>query len=101
MTLKVTNLESASHGRVAWTTTPVNYDIAASDPGKMNEPGLATPNEGRPCRRIVIGTAGTLVYTGLDGVSVTLPSTVAGQVWDVQALTLVSTSTAQGVVVFW
>ena len=101
MTLRVTNLESASHGRTAWTTTPANYDIAASDPGKLNEPGLANPSEGRPSRRIVVGTAGTLVYTGLDNQNVTLPSTVAGQIWDIQAIALVSTSTAQNVVVFW
>jgi hypothetical protein len=101
MTTAVTNLESANVARVAWTTVPAQYDIAASDPLKLNLPGLATPNEGRPCRRLVAGVAGTIVYTGLDGVDVTLPSTVNGQVWDLQALVLKATSTAQQVVVFW
>jgi hypothetical protein len=101
MTLRVINLESASHARLAWGAAPANYDIAASDPGKLNEPGLAAPGEGRPCRRIIAGVAGTVVYTGLDGVNVTLPSTGNGQVWDVQAIALVNTSTAQQVVVFW
>ena len=101
MPLKKENLESADVARVAWTAAPANYDIVASDPLKLNVPGLAAPSEGRPCRRLVVGVAGTLVYTGLDGVNVTLPSTVGGQTWDVQAIALVNTSTAQQVVVFW
>lgn len=99
--MPVTNLESSSAARVAWTTTPVNYDMALNDPQGAAWPGLARPNEGRPNRRVVIGGAGTLVYIGLDGVTVTLPSTVAGQVWDIQMQSLVSTSTATNVVVMW
>lgn len=100
MTLRVTNLESASAARVAWTTVPVNYDIAASDPFKGAEPGLATPGEGRPCRRVKVNGAGNLVYTGLDGVSVTLPC-LAGDTWDIQMTNLSNTSTATNVVVMW
>jgi hypothetical protein len=99
--LRVTNLESGHVARVAWTSTPVLYDIAASDPFKGNLPGLAAPSEGRPCRRIIVLTAGTLVLTGLDGVDVTLPSLPAGFVLDVQAIALKAASTAQGVVVVW
>jgi hypothetical protein len=78
--------------RTAWTSTPVAYDILANDPTKDTLPG-------RPCRQIVIATAGTLVVTGLDGTDVTLPS--GPLVWDIQALALKATSTAQGVVVLW
>lgn len=100
MTLRVTNLESASGARTAWTTTPVNYDIAANDPFKGAEPGLANPSEGRPCRRVKVGSSGNLVYTGLDGVNVTLPC-LAGDVWDIQMTALVNSSTVTNVVVMW
>jgi len=99
--LKKENLESPDVARVAWGGGAVNYDIGLNDPLKLNVPGLNNPSEGRPCRRLVAGGAGTLVYTGLDGVDVTLPATVAGQVWDVQAVALKATSTATNVVVFW
>lgn len=98
--LRVTNLESASGARVAWTTTPVNYDIGANDPFRLSEPGLANPSEGRPCRRIKCQGAGNLVYTGLDLVDVTLP-VLAGDTLDVQAVALKAASTAQNVIVFW
>lgn len=98
--LRVTNLESASGARVAWTTTPANYDIGANDPFRLSEPGLANPSEGRPCRRIKCQGAGNLVYTGLDGVNVTLP-VLAGDTIDVQATNLLATSTATNVIVFW
>lgn len=84
--------------RVAWTGTPAAYDILASDPLKNSRYGTA---EGKPCRRIVVGIAGTLIYTGLDGQSVTLPSTINMAVWDIQAVSLSASSTAQNVVVFW
>lgn len=75
--------------RVAWTSTPANYDIRASDP----------TGEGRCCRRIVVGTSGTVVITDPTGTSVTLPAGLT--VWDVQAATLTNASTAQNVVVIW
>ena len=101
MVLRVTNLESASGARVAWTTTPTNYDIGFNDPFRLSEPGLANPSEGRPCRRIKVQGAGTLVYTGIDGVNVPLPC-LAGDTFDVQAAALVgSGSTATNVIVFW
>ena len=98
---KVTNLESGHVARVAWTSSPANYDILASDPYKGNLPGLAAPSEGRPCRRLIAGSTGNLVITGLDGVNVTLPVSFAGQVFDLQATNLVNTSTATNVVVVW
>jgi hypothetical protein len=76
--------------RVAWTTTPANYDIQASDP----------TGEKRCCREIVIATAGTLVIVGPDGVSVTLPSGPLRWGLQAQALTAAGSS-AQGVVVIW
>jgi len=100
MTLRVTNLESASAVRVAWTSAPAAYDIPANDPFRLAEPGLANPGEGRPCRRIKCQGAGNLVLTGLDGVVVTLP-VLAGDTIDVQAIALGAASTAQGVLVFW
>lgn len=101
MTLRVTNLESASAARVAWTAVPANYDIAANDPFRLSEPGLANPGEGRPCRRVKVQVAGNLVYTGLDGVNVTLPC-LAGDTHDIQMVALVAAgSTAQNVIVEW
>jgi len=99
--LRVTNLESGHVMRVAWTSSPANYDILASDPYKGNLPGLAAPSEGRPCRRLIVLTAGTLVLTGLDGVDVTTPSLPTGFVLDIQAIGLKAASTAQGVIVVW
>lgn len=99
--LKQERLESPDACRVAWTGAPAAYDIGANDPLKLNRPGLNNPSEGQPSRRLVAGGAGTIVMTGLDGIDVTLPSTVAGQVWDVQAVALKATSTATNVVVFW
>lgn len=75
--------------RVAWTGTPAAYDIQASDP----------TGEKRCCRRVQIGTAGTLVYTGADDVAVTLPS--GPTVWDISMKSLSATSTALNVVVIW
>ena len=99
--LRVINLESASGARVAWTAAPANYDIGANDPFRLSEPGLANPSEGRPCRRIKTQGAGTLVYTGIDGVNVTL-TCLAGDTFDVQASALVAAgSTATNVIVFW
>lgn len=102
MATKVTNLESGHVARVAWTSSPANYDILASDPYKGNLPGLAAPSEGRPCRRLIAGSTGNLVITGLDGVDVTLPVSFAGQTFDVQAVGLKATgSTSTNVIVVW
>ncbi len=101
MTLRVTNLESASHARVAWTTTPVDYDIAANDPGKLSEPGLANPSEGRPSRRIEVGGAGNLSFVGLDGQTVSAMPVVA-KAYDIQMVKLLAASTtATNVIVCW
>jgi len=100
--LKVTNTESSDSQRVAWTTTPADYDIGANDPIKGAQPGLAMPSEGRPCRRIIVFGAGVLQYNGLDGVTVTTPSLPAGTVLDIQAIKLLAGgSTATNVMVFW
>lgn len=102
MTLRVENLESGHVARVAWTTTPADYSIVNNDPYKGNLPGLSAPSEGRPCRRIVAGSSGTLVITGLDGTNVTFPVSNAGQVIDLQATGLVAAgSTVTNVVVVW
>lgn len=100
MALRVTNLESASGARVAWTAAPANYDIVFNDPFRLSEPGLANPSEGRPCRRIKTQGAGNLVYTGIDGVDVTMP-VLAGDTIDVQAIALKVASTCLNVLVFW
>jgi hypothetical protein len=99
--LRVENLESGHVARVAWTTTPALFDIGANDPFKGNLPGLAAPSEGRPCRRLVVITSGTLVYTGMDGVDVTTPTLPAGFIFDIQATALKAASTAQNVIVVW
>jgi len=101
MSYAVTNIESGRVCRVAWTSSPANYDIMASFPLKASWPGLAAPSEGLPCRRLIAGSTGNLVITGLDGVDVTLPVSFAGQVFDIQATNLKNTSTATNVVVVW
>ncbi len=75
--------------RVAWTTTPAAYDIQAQDP----------TGDKRCCRRVHIFTAGTLVYTGADDVSVTVPS--GATVLDIAMKSLSASSTAQNVLVVW
>lgn len=87
--------------RTAWTAAPILYDILANDPGKLNQPGLATPSEGRPCRWITCGGVGTIVVTGLDGVDVTLDATQVGQTFFIQAIALKAASTATKVSVYW
>lgn len=102
MTLAVTNIESANAMRVAWTTTPADYNITASDPAKLSVPGLANPSEGRPCRRLVPGSTGNLAVTCLDGTTQVIPVDFAGQVIDLQAIALVgASSTCTNVKVYW
>ncbi|HYQ03725.1 MAG TPA: hypothetical protein VER96_33860 [Polyangiaceae bacterium] len=93
--------QSSTAYRTAWTAAPANYDILANDPLKLNIPGLGAPAEGRPCRWIICGAVGTLVATGLDGVDVTLDVVFVGQRFDIQAIGLKNTSTAQKVSVYW
>lgn len=81
--------QSSPFSRVAWTTVPANYDVGANHPNN------------KACRGITVGTSGTLVYTGLDGVDVTLPAMGVPWRWDIQASVLKNTSTAQNVVVHW
>lgn len=95
-------LPSSTAFRTAWTGAPADYDIAASDPLKLNMPGLGAPAEGRPCRWLVCGGVGTLVVKGLDGVDVILDAVAVGQRFDVQALKLVAAgTTATKVSVYW
>ena len=97
--------KSSAVARAAWTVTPINYDILANDPQKLSIPGVAAPSEGRPCVEITCtntNAAGTIVYTGLDGVNVTLQVPTNTQArYPVQAIALVSTSTANNVHVLW
>ena len=77
--------------KTAWTVTPVNYNIRASDPAAQK----------RPSRAIAVGTAGTLVVTDKGGNTVTLPTMTTPFVWEIEAVSLGSTSTGLNVVVFW
>lgn len=87
--------------RTAWSGAASNYDILANDPLKLNVPGIAIPGEGRPCRWIICGTAGTVTVTGLDGVNVILTA-IVGQRFDLQAVALVAAgSTVTNLTVFW
>lgn len=104
MTLKAENLESGNAARTAWTVTPADTSITALDPYRGKLPGLAdgAVPEGRPCRRIIVLGSGTLVFTGLDGVDVTLPAAGSAFVFDVQATGLkASGTTATNVVLVW
>lgn len=102
MAIRVTNLESGQLARVAWTATPADYDIAANDPGKGAEPGLANPSEGRPSRWVYIGTSGNLSFVGLDGVTVSAMPVIAGIKYEIQMIKLLAAaSTALGVTVVW
>jgi len=58
---------------------------------------------GSTCRRIIVGTAGTLVVTKADGTDVTIPSNVVGSypVLDIDVAAIKSTSTAQDILVLW
>jgi hypothetical protein len=88
------NTGSSRYYRSAWTTTPALYDILAAAPGDDTNHGFALA-----CRKITIGTAGTLVLTDLDGNSQTLTLPVG--IHEIQATSLAATSTAQGVSVLW
>lgn len=101
-TMPVTNLEASNGARVAWTTTPINYDMGANDPAGPSYPGLARPGEGRCNRSVVCAVAGTLAYVGLDGVTVVLPAMPAGYEWKIQMQSLLAAgTTATNVVVLW
>lgn len=81
--------------KVAWTTTPALYDVAVNGPG-----GNAAPYNGRCCRWVSCTTAGNLDYTTWDGTAGKI-AMIAGFLYPCPAATLVATSTAQGVTVFW
>jgi hypothetical protein len=81
--------------KIAWTTTPATYDVAANGPG-----GSASPANGRCCRWASCTTAGTLNYTTWDNVAGAI-AMVAGFLYHCPAAALVNTSTAQGVTIYW
>ena len=55
---------------------------------------------GRPCRWItVVDSAGTIVYVGTDGTSVTLPAMPQGHTHLVSAKSITNTSTCTSVIV--
>jgi hypothetical protein len=80
--------------RQAWTTTPADYNILA------NGPGYSAGINGTLCKKIHIVTAGTLVITDRWGTAVTL-TCAAGEDLFIEAASLASTSTAQGVKIYW
>ena len=82
--------------KVAWTTTPADYNVVTNGPG-----GSAAPVNGRCCRWVSCVTAGTLNYTTWDGTAGSIEM-VAGFLYPCPAKTLVAASTtAQKVTVFW
>ena len=93
MTATNFQLISPPETRVVWSgAVGANYSIAANDP----------KGSARACRRIVIGTAGTLVLTGLDGVDITLPSLPAGYTLDGQFTAIKAAgSTAFNLIIQW
>lgn len=95
MTTRARERNERSEGtivRAAWTTTPVDYDIAASDPTGAQRPSL----------KIFVGAAGNLAVTDLSGTNSTITGIVAGTVLELQLTALVATgSTAQNVSVIW
>lgn len=95
MAVELWNIRTGQIARVAWTTTPAAYNILRP------ASGAAPAVQDEPSRRLVAGGAGTIVYTGVDGVDVTLPDCGAGFSWDVQAIALKASSTATNVVVIW
>lgn len=65
-------------------------------------PGGGTTSSQRPCRRIRLGSSGTLVLKYLDGTSDTITNLLQGDVLDVQAETIVASGTTiTGCTVFW
>ena len=80
--------------RQAWTTAPADYDILA------NGPEYIAGQQGRMCKRIYVVTAGTLVYTDQWGTDITI-TCGANERLDIECIALKSTSTAQGVKIYW
>jgi hypothetical protein len=80
--------------RQAWTTTPADYNILA------NGPAYSAGLNGTLCKKIHVITAGTLVITDRHGTAVTL-TCGANEDLPIEAASLASTSTAQGVKVYW
>jgi len=81
--------------KIAWTTTPANYDVVANSPG-----GQAAPVSGGCCKQVSAGVAGTVNYTSWDGTSGAVYVSPGG-VYPCPAKALLSTSTATNVTVFW
>lgn len=80
--------------RQAWTTTPADYNILA------NGPEYVANFQGQMCKRIYVVTAGTLVYTDRWGNDQTI-TCGANERLDIACKALKSTSTAQGVKIYW
>lgn len=68
---------SSSYWYVSYTSLGTNKDLYADGPG-----GIAASV---PCRRIHIGSAGSLVLVRPDATSVTVANLQAGDVLDLQA----------------
>lgn len=85
------------YGKVeqAWTTTPIDYDILANGPGSGTG-----QTAGQYCQCVVVQTAGTLVVTLKDGTDKTL-TCFNGEEVRMELRGIKSTSTAQGVKVYW
>jgi hypothetical protein len=89
------NLSSPSGWvRQAWTTTPADVDIITVGPGYI------AGEQGYMCKQIYVVTAGTLVYTDVAGADHTL-TCGANEMLPIECIGLKSTSTAQGVKVYW
>lgn len=82
--------------KIAWTTTPALYNCATNGPG-----GQAAPVNGSCCRWVSCTTAGNINYTTWDGTDTGSIAAIAGFLYPCPAATLLASSTAQGVTVFW
>jgi outer membrane lipoprotein-sorting protein len=78
------------------------YKVYASGGALGSDADLVTDGGGM-CRRIMVGTSGTLVLTKADDTDETIPANLvpSGVVFDVQAKTIKDTSTAEDILVLW
>lgn len=86
---------------MAWNGTAADYNILTNSPGYDATTGAA----GTACRAIIVASpAGSLVYTGVDGVDVAVPQAIllASPVLPINAIALKATGSGNAyVMVLW
>ena len=90
--------DTASGEFAFYATIDADADLLIDDPTNLR----AVPEDGRPCRGIMVFTSGTLVVVRPDGVTVTMTSFPANVLVPIQCVEITDTgTTAAKVLVFW